>query len=262
MRDLGAIQRRFHDLVTGGALAVEPGLVIGPPERVAIYARMYVERLHDVLWDDYPKLVAVLGVAGFRDLVERYVRARPPSSFTVRDAGAALPAYLATRGDLPPWFADLALLERARVDVFDAADSTVLRRDDVAALAPEEFPALAIAWVPASVIVRLGWSVDDLWSAIEDETSLADTERMSTSLRTDICAHVRTVLVWRRELTVVHRTLEPEEALVVELVRGCTIAELCEAIATTDAASPAQRAVELLTRWLEAESLAPGPRAS
>jgi hypothetical protein len=251
MRDLEAIQRRFYGLVTSGAVAVEPGLVVSPPERLAIYARMYIDRLHDVLWDDYPKLVAVLGAEHFRDLVERYLRACPPTSFTVRDAGAALPEYLATRDDLPPWAADLARLERARVDVFDAADARPLSREDMAVLAPEAWVDFSIAWIPASTFVRVGWAVDALWSEIEDEAPIEAPLQKA-----------RTILIWRRALTVFHRTLDPDEATVAEFVRGCTIADACAAIGALDPDAPAERAVELLTRWLDAETLASGPPAS
>lgn len=244
MRDLAAIQRRFYELATSGA-AAEPGLLVGPPERFAIYARMYFDRLHDVLGDDYPKLAAVLGPDGFRDLVERYLRACPPASFTLRDAGLAMPDYLARCHGVPPYLADLARLERARVDVFDAADAPVLSRADLVALAPEDWIALAIAWVPASAIVRASWAVDELWSAIEDETPFHPPAQTA-----------RSILVWRRASTVFHRTLDPDEAAVGELVRRCTFAELCAAIATTETTAPAERAVELLSRWLDAETLA------
>lgn len=252
MRDLDAIQRRFYELVTRSrGIPAEPSLLTGSPERLAIYARMYVDRLHDVLCDDYPKLVAVLGDDGFCDLVERYLRACPPTSFTVRDTGAALPDYLLTRTDLPPWLTDLARLERARVDVFDAADAPVLSRDDMAALAPEAWIGFSIAWVPASTIVRVGWAVDDVWNAIEEEASIEAP-----------VIGPRTILVWRRALTVFHRTLEPDEASVADLVHECTIASMCAAIDATDAVEPAQRAVELLTRWLDAEALTSVPAAS
>lgn len=245
MRDLAAIQQRFYELVTSGAAAADPGLLVGPPDRLAIYVRMYFDRLHDVLWDDHPKLVAVLGADAFRDLVERYLRACPPSSFTLRDAGAALPAYLATRADLPAWLPELAALERARIEVFDAADARVLTREDLAALAPEAWIDFPIAWVPASAIVRTAWAVDDVWTAIEDDRPFGAPPNAA-----------RTMLVWRRASTVFHRTLEPDEAAVAVLVRGCTFADLCAAIATMEPTSPAERAVALLVRWLEAEALA------
>lgn len=245
MRDLATIQRRFYELVTAGEGAIDPGL-LGTSRRLDVYAEMYVARLHDVLADDHPKLRAALGDEAFRSFATNYVRARPPSSFTVRDVGSALAAYLSSRADLPPWSADLAALERARVDVFDAADSRALSREDLAAVPLERFPELVLALVPATVLVPLRWTADELWSAIEDDS------QRSTPVPCE-----RTVLVWRRELRVLHRTLDDDEALLVrQAVPGATLANMSARLADYDATQPEQRMVELLARWIDAEILA------
>jgi len=244
MHDLATIQRRFYELVTAGEGAIDPGL-LGSSRRLDVYADAYVSRLHDVLADDYPKLRSVLGHDTFRELASDYVRARPPTSFTVRDAGLLLPAYLATRDDVPPWASNLAALERARVEVFDGADAAVLTRDDLAAVPIEQFPDLELALVPASLIVSLRWTVDDLWSAIED-----DTEQEAPVP----CA--RAVLVWRRDLRVLHRTLDPDEAELVPLVAaGASLAVVSARLGEVDASAPEQRMVELLARWIDGEVL-------
>lgn len=245
MHDLATIQRQFYALVTAGEGAIEPGL-LGGSRRLDVYAEMYIARLHDVLADDHPKLRTALGDDAFRALATDYVRARAPSSFTVRDAGAALRGYLATRDDLPPWSADLAALERARVDVFDAADASALSREDLAAVPLERFPELVLALVPAAILVPLCWTVDDLWSAIEDDAP-----------RPPPVPCERTVLVWRRALHVLHRTLDDDEALLVrDAARGATLANLSARLADHDATQPEQRMVELLARWVDAEILA------
>lgn len=242
MRDLATIQRRFYELVTAGEGAIEPGL-LGTSRRLDVYAEMYVARLHDVLVADYPKLRSVLGEEAFRDLTAKYVRARPPTSYTVRNAGVALPHYLAARDDLPAWFDDLASLERARVEVFDGPDCRTWSCGDLAALPVEQFPALTLRLVPASTIVDLRWTVDDLWSAIEDEHTRTEPEP---------CA--RRALVWRRNLRVLHRTVDHDEyRLLPLLATGATIAELSEVIA--DDTEPVRRVVALLTRWLDAQAI-------
>ncbi len=245
MRDLTTIQRRFYDLVTAGEGVIDAGL-LGSSRRLDIYADAYISRLHDVLADDYPKLRMALGEDAFRELATAYVRARPPTSFTIRDAGRSLPAYLATRDDLPPWTGDLAALERARVEVFDGADAAVLTRDDLATLPIERFPELELALVPASVLVPLRWSVDDLWSAIEDETTYEPPAP---------CA--RAVLVWRRELRVLHRTVDADEAALGRLLaEGTSLASLSATLAELGDAAPEHRIVELLARWVDAGVLA------
>ena len=144
MRDLATIQRRFYELVTAGEGTIDPEL-LGSSRRLDVYADAYAGRLHDVLSDDYPKLRAALGEDAFREIATAYVRACPPTSFTVRDAGLALPTHLDTRHDVPPWTADLAALERARVEVFDGPDAPVLTRDALAAVPLERFPELTLA---------------------------------------------------------------------------------------------------------------------
>lgn len=241
---LRALQARFLALVTSGH--GDPRGLIASGE-LGIYAYAYGARLRDALRADHPKLEAALGADRFAALVEGYVAARPPRSSTLRDLGVDLAAHLDRRAAsdaAPPWAGDLARLERARVEVFDGADHAALTTADVAALEPAAIAALPLAWVPASAVVPLGWSVDEVWSAVEDGAPPPA-----------VIAGSRVVLVWRRDLEVIHRTLEPDEAaLAPGLAAGATFAEVCGALAEhTD--DPAPRALELLRRWLDAAAL-------
>jgi len=120
-----------------------------------------------------------------------------------------------------------------------------MSRDDAAALPPEAFPRLPLGLVPASALVELATNADELWDAIEAERAPPAP-----------AAAPRAVLVWRRELTVIHRTLEPDEAGALRRVRGgASFGEVCEALAETGAADVVARALELLLRWLDAEAI-------
>jgi len=100
--------------------------------------------------------------------------------------------------------------------------------------------------VPSSVIVPLAWTVDDLWSAIEDEQPTVDPEPAS-----------RVVLVWRRDIAVLHRTLDDDEArLALQIAGGASFAAVCEVLGELHGDDASARAVELLVRWLGAEALA------
>jgi putative DNA-binding protein len=244
---LAELQRQFFDRVVGERPA-DGLLASGDAD---IYAQMYTIRLHDVLAEDYPKLRAALGDERFRGVALHYLRAHPPRSFTLRDAGLALPAFLAGSEHAPAWAAELAALERARVEVFDGPDARPLAQDDVAALG-DRLPALRLSWVPSSVIVPLAWAVDDLWSAIED--GLPGFEPAPAS---------RVVLAWRRDIAVLHRTLDEDEAqLAPQLARGASFAEVCEVLGEVHGDAASQRAVELLLRWLQAGALDSPPPAA
>jgi hypothetical protein len=252
MADLTRLQQQFYDRVVGrtpddsadGADDPGQGELIGSGD-LAIYAGMYASRLHDTLADDYPKLRTALGDDRFGELVVHYLRAHPPTSFTLRDTGLALEHFLRGSELAPGWAADLAALERARVEVFDGPDAAPLTQDEVAALG-DALPDLVLAWVPSSVVVPLAWTVDDLWSAIEDGAPT-----------TPPVAEPRVVLVWRRDVAVLHRTLDADEArLAPRLAQGASFSDACELLGELHGDAASARAVELLLRWLAAAVLA------
>lgn len=239
MSELATLQRAFYDRVTSGCNADE----IVASGDLGIYARMYASRLHDALADDYPKVRVVLGEDAFAGMVVRYLQLHRPQSYTLRDAGLELPAFLSHEG--PPWLAELAALERARVEVFDGPDAPSLAQPEVAMLG-SELPTLGVCLVPSSVVLPLAWAADDLWAAIEDEAPVFEPEH-----------DARTVLVWRRDLVVVHRTLDTDEAkLAPRLASGIRFEEICELLAAMHRDDAAVRATELLLRWLQGGMLA------
>jgi len=238
--ELAALQRQFYDRVVSGA----DGDALIASGSLEVYASMYAIRLHDALADDYPKLRSALGAEAFAALVPAYLREHPPHAFTLRELGAALPGWLRTAAS-PPWAADLATLERARMEVFDAADAPALTQAEAIALG-DALPELHLRWVPASVVVPLAWAVDDLWSALEDEQDCFEP-----------AAGPRVVLVWRRDLAVLHRTLDADEAPLAPLIAGgARFAEICEQLAAQHGEAAGARAAELLLRWLAAGALA------
>src|ERR1041385_2353306 len=163
--DLAQLQRRFYDRV----VRREPEGDLISSGDVDVYAGMYHSRLYDTLADDYPKLRTAVGEDRFGDIVARSLAAPPPHSFTLRDAGLDLADFLrrADEPSWPAWAADLVTLERARIEVFDGPDAEPLAQEAVAALG-EALPDLVLAWVPSSAVGPLAWSVEDLWSGIED----------------------------------------------------------------------------------------------
>ncbi len=236
---------RFHAAITGLApIETAEDLVVADHidarSRLHVYRHAYTARMADVLEHDYPKLARVTDL---RALVSDYLRAHPPRHPSLREAGAPLASFLATV-DSAVHLVDLATLERARVEVFDGPDAVPLAREDLATLEPTEFPALRLALVPSSRVVTMMTNADEIWDAIEDNRdppAPAPTER--------------TVLVWRRDYTVIHRTLEPDEARIApSLAAGTTFGDLCDEL---DAAAEraAERAIELLVRWLDAGCL-------
>lgn len=234
---------REHALGEGGLARMIAGDDrLSPQQRVEIYANMYFYRLLDVLKEDFPATLAVLGDTRFHNLVTGYLIEYPPEHFSIAYAGSHLADFLR---DHPlreefPFVADLARLERALIDVFHAPDAATLDAESMRAIPPADWPALKLALHPAHEIVELQWDVGAMLTAIENA------EVAPMPARGDI-----TMLVWRNRNRVYYRALEAAERdQLIAISNGITFADLCEVIATTaedDAASAINRRLET---WL------------
>jgi hypothetical protein len=100
--------------------------------------------------DDYPKVAVVLGDR-FAPTVRGYIGRHPSDHPSLRHFGRHFPEFLGAGGlsDAPPWLADLARLEWARIEAFDAADGPTLSFDDVQRLPDEAWPDLRLTLVPS-----------------------------------------------------------------------------------------------------------------
>jgi hypothetical protein len=257
--DLGSLQRRFLALVTapGGvnnaleAMNSTPddlaGLVVTDDKldqvgRVGIYADMYLERLIDVVRDDFRKLSAVLGEEAFADLVRDFLAAVPPDGFSLRDLGGPLPAYLAGHAlsAARPWLPDLARLEWSRADLFDLPDCDTLAFDQLRGLAPERFAELELALVPAHRQCTVAFAVDDLWRQLERGQP-----------PTPVGPAPGHLLVWRQRGDVLHRRSDAVEAELLPLLgEGTTFGLVCERLGRGRSVEEAAGlAFPLLSRW-------------
>jgi hypothetical protein len=213
-------------------------------ERLDIYANMYFYRLLDVLKDDYPAVLAVAGDAAFHNLVTDYLLVHFPSHPSLRFAGEHLPAFVATHALAAryPFLADLACLEWAMVEAFDAADAAILSAADLTPVPAEQWAALRFLPHPSLRTVHSQWRVDRIRRRVdaEQEPGAADGEAV-------------TIAVWRRGLRVVYRALDAVEASALgRLVNGATFGEACSNVAETmDEADAAERLASGLAGWVE-----------
>src|SRR5262245_899070 len=151
--------RALHGPV-GPALeeAVVSTPTLGAGQRLGIYAGMYFSRLRDVLAEDFEKTAAVLGTGtdGFDAVVRRYLAAHPSEHPSVRHVGQWFPVFLASSPPpgTPPWLSDLARLEWARVEVFDAPDVTPVRVDELRGIGQADWPGLRLRSVAALQVVE------------------------------------------------------------------------------------------------------------
>ena len=215
--------------------------------RLAVYAFAWFERLRSVLADDFAALARALGEPAFRELAAAYLRAHPPRRPSLREAGAQLPGFLArspAAAELRrrhPFAPDLARLERALVEAFDAADAPALAPEALAALPPERWAELRFRFQPALQLLELAHPAARLRTAHDRGEPLPAALEPSP---TQVC-------VWRMQERVFHRALEPVEGEALGFaLAGASFGRVCEGIAERlgDAEAPA-RAARLLASW-------------
>jgi hypothetical protein len=217
-------------------------------QRLDVYADMYFFRLLDILRDDYEALLACIGDEAFHRLITDYLAACPSQHPSVRNVGERLPTFLGAHplGRAQPWLSELAQLERARLEVFDGPDAEPLTVDELRARSPEQFVSLPLPLVPSRRVLEVRWRVDDVLAAVDDgEPGAAPPPPPSEQ--------AGTLMVWRHELQVYHRSLDPlERDALARAAAGEPFGAVCDLVAERlplDEAGPF--AFQLLGRWVD-----------
>ena len=117
---------------------VKPNDRLTSVERLEIYNRVYWFRLLSSLADDFPGLRAVIGQEKFDAVLRGYLTEMPSVSYTLRDLGSRLEAWLREHTELIAGHDRMALdmvrLEWADIEAFDAAEFPVLTQPELAGL--------------------------------------------------------------------------------------------------------------------------------
>jgi hypothetical protein len=216
---------------------IKPNSLLTSFERLEIYNRQYWFRVIDAVSEDFPALRAVLGGERFDSLVLAYLRENPSTSFTLRNLGARLPAWLASYPELGgPQHAlavDVARLEWAYIEAFDGASLMPLGWEDFAALGRDSTLRLQ----PHLQLLDLQYPVDDVVLAVHKVTPAIDivsnavSERRQSSEVTlpEVSRSNVYLAVHRFDDSVYYRRIEREEFLLLADLRdGDSIATAIE----------------------------------
>ncbi len=209
-------------------------------ERWHVYAHGHRRRIVDLMRQEYPAVLRVLGREAFDAVAGRYLAARPPAGPGTGDSGDGLGDFLAThplsRG--LPFLADLARLERAVSEAFVAGDAEPFRWADLARLGRDAALAARLALVPGARVIRSPWPVLDIW-----ESRFLPPEEVAVELE----GRPAVVLVRRQGFRVRATRLEPD------------VAELAEALAAPSASGGGATLGRLASPAARTGSPASGP---
>jgi hypothetical protein len=219
-----------------------------------VYRNGYVARLAEIMSEDYERTHEYLGDARFATLIKDYIAANPSDQRSARWFGRHLPAFIertepyARHAEL----VELATLEKALNDAFDAGDADPLRIEDLAAVAPEAWPALEFAPHPTAVRFTFKTNASEIWSALREGTAPPKARRLPEP---------QALVVWRQDFMARFKPLSTEEAMMWdEAVKGVRFSVLCEMVATFGGEDDAElRAASYLKDWVDMGMLARRP---
>lgn len=250
MTHLRDLQMRFQDYLIGKSEDIEDDIVSTEnalaEHRLGTYYNAYRIRLIDCLAVDYPALAHCLGREDFENLVLDYLRRYPSRHPSVRWFGKYLPEYLRDfyQGEDGEFLHELASLEWAQSLIFDAAGSdSLFQLEDMARVAPEDWPRLTFHFKPAMLWLDLHWNAPPIENAIDNGTDPPQKQRADIPLRW---------LLWRRDLKTHWRSLEVHEAWAIEqAAAGANFAAICEGLLEwIDAEQVALVAAGFLKQWV------------
>jgi hypothetical protein len=258
------MQRRAPD---GGSMKryasrfIKPNDRLTSFERLEIYNRQYWFRVLSALGEDFPGLRAVLGEKHFDAMAKAYLVANPSRSFTLRDLGSRLEAWLRKN----PKFAgknralalDIARLEWADIEAFDGKVEPPLKPED---LASADGAKLKLMLQPYIRLLSFRYPVDDLLLEVrkeEEDTDFASNTFAEHRKRKRVRAVAKLkpaeifLAVHRIDNSVYFRRLEPEEfAILSALQQGKTLSAAV-GTALRKSAIPADKRPAQVQTWFE-----------
>lgn len=188
-------------------LNVLPSKTLSPVERIAIYRRMFVLRMADAMEIDYPGVKNFFGDEKFYQLVMEYVGTYPSHSYTLNHLGRKFPQFIKESTlEQKEFLYDLARLELALTENMDAPESSILKREELASVKPEEWERASLLPITALELMEFDFPVADYLRAVMDEAETPDT----------IQEEKNWVVVYRKHYTTWFKQLMHEEYVLLK----------------------------------------------
>jgi hypothetical protein len=249
MSNFARQQAAFQRGILDGDETVLAEILDSPREKrdvlFGVYRYAYGSRLVEAVRNDHELLHRYLGDEAFDEMGHAYVKACPSRHPNVRWFSQGLPAFLKSAYSRHPELAELAALEKALNDAFDAKEGRVVELTDMAGFAPEDWSSLRFRPHPSAARLELATNAAAIWLALKNDETPPEATTLDDPAR---------LLIWRQDVTPMFRELPAEEAMMWdEAANGIPFGLLCEMLATyDDPDNAAGRGAGYLHGWITA----------
>ncbi len=211
---------------------VLPSKQLNYVERLSIYGNMYFSRLIEILAEEFPTVQHLLGKELFGKVVRDYVTRHPSTHYSLTRLGSKFPTYLADEtNDLPDreFVADVATVERAMEDAFDARRVEPIPFEDLTAIPIARWGDVRLQTTPALRLLQLDYPVNTFITAVREDRHMD----IPAAAPAFVAVYRHNYRVWRVDLDAQRFTL------LAALHRGESLGsalDLCGSLPETDAA--------------------------
>ena len=250
--------REGRSMKAEAEVLIKPNRVLSSFERLEIYNRQYWFRVLSCFAEDFPGLRSIIGSGKFERLMRAYLTDCPSLSFTLRNLGSRLEAWLRSN---PQWIVpretlalDMVRLEWAHIEAFDGGYEPTLTLADIESAGLE----LPIALQPYIRLLELTYPVDDLLIEVHDEEVNSDTSSNAArtrQLRNRVRRYAQPdperiyLAVHRMEDSVYYKRLQLESfRMLSALGKEMTLEQALE-IAFESSSMPEEERIIAVQRW-------------
>jgi hypothetical protein len=139
-------------------------------QRLSVYRNNTQLGLTEALRDGYPVIDKLIGTACFNQLARDYIRQHPPTVGCLLSFGESFAAFIADYQILKtlPYLVDVARLEWFWQETFHEAEAKALRMNDLAQVAPEQYPDLSLQLLPSTRLLASSYPVLPIWQSNQE----------------------------------------------------------------------------------------------
>ena len=255
MFDLRKQQSHFLNYLLGDESTeivkdIESTTILSAKDRLNIYAYAYRSRLKEALLTDYNILASYLGDEQFDQLMNTYIDRYPSHTTSLRYFSSNIPELLQKESPFSNFqeLYELAIIERAFADSFDAKDQQIVSIEGLAELAPEAWGDLQFIFQKSVQLLYLQTNSFSIWKALSEQST---PEKIISTVSTPW-------LLWRQSDLITHyRALsEAEETAFNLAISGESFAVICESLLQFyDEEETPLKAIIFLKSWIQEEMI-------
>lgn len=254
MNNLKAIQERMQRAILENDTAVIDDICENEKEQrntlLGVYQHAYGARLIEFLENEFPILHAWMGDDEFSKLARDYYQTHPSDHPNARQFGRHFAKLTSSHEGLKnnPECGELAQLEHALNQAFDAQDRAPLTMADLETLEPDQWATLTFKPHPSTSRLTFKTNASQIWNAIHKQKEAPAAKMLGI---------VEQLIIWRGDEMARFRQMQDDEVMIWDAaMKGASFGELCTLLGTYWPEDEApMKAAGYLTNWLSSEFL-------